>query len=287
MAFSLLTTNSLFPVVDTVRVSLESKALHLFWGVLISCAIVAVGCILELPESVESFKHWREKRKTLQATPEDLTNWNVPMGLAGVILVCAGVIGEGVFEGLQDTAETAVRAHDDAILGTAVSNAAEANTRAASLEVEAACARERTAQLETTTERLKTEAEDAKRDTVKAQRDLAILNGPPYRIHVSADGVAIPDLSKSNQQTVILTQNTQIRLPTFPKNGSHLLWTLSIYQNSVGGHHFTFSPDIGGFDPNVNVFPNTGWLVTLQTDSGGTQRTSLGGIAITSPTISK
>jgi hypothetical protein len=142
--------------------------------------------------------------------------------------------------------------------------------------LEAANADAKTAQLDCESERLKKEALDA---TV----ELARITGPPYRITVTNDGLAIPDLSKSNQQSVVLTRDmTRILLPKSAKN-THLLWTLSIYQDDKGGHHFTFSPDIGGFDPHVNVFPNTGWLVPLQTDENGTVSTGWGGKPIGAP----
>ncbi|HEY1742974.1 MAG TPA: hypothetical protein VGG18_07390 [Granulicella sp.] len=128
-------------------------------------------------------------------------------------------------------------------------------------------------------------AAQAESESAKAQAELTRMTGPPYNVPV-IHGIATPDISKGNKQIVLLTRDTRVMLPTLPKDKS-FSWTLSLIQDDVGGHHFTFSPAIGGFDPNVLSTPRIGWLVNLQTDSNGTRNTGLGGTLITVPATIK
>jgi len=102
----LLLANS--PPVDTVRQSLEAVSERWFNWLLASSAIVALGCVLEVGETWHGLKEWIAAKK-----PKRLYT---PFAAIGLILVIAGVLGEGVFEVLVSNAETAIREHDDQIL---------------------------------------------------------------------------------------------------------------------------------------------------------------------------
>jgi len=260
--------------IDTDRLALVASSAFWFRGVLISGFVVAIGCAMELPETIAVFRRWKSARFKDEIIDENPKNWRIPVAAFGLILVILGVGAETIFESLTSNAETSIREHDSALLGNAEKDAGTAM-------LDAANARNETAQLRKDEQALKTEADKAKGEMVAAQVELARMTGPPYLVPV-IHGVATPNISNGNKQVVLLTQDTRIALPKFPKNKT-FSWTLSLIQDGVGGHHFTFSPDIGGFDPNVDVSPRTGWLVNLQTDSNGSRNTGWGGVRIAAP----
>jgi hypothetical protein len=123
-----------------------------------------------------------------------------------VLLVIAGIAGEGIFEYLGARAETAVRNFDNGIAVAAQNEATDAWGQV---------------------ERLRLEANTAR-------ANLARITGRPYAVPV-INGVARPDLSKSDSQFVLLTEDTRMTFPKVAK-GEHENWTLTIAQNSVGQH---------------------------------------------------
>jgi hypothetical protein len=139
MSLSILLDSSP-PVVDSVRSSLEAKEGFWFACLLIASAGVAVGCVLEIPETWTDLKEWRHLKKD-KTTPHP--GWRVPMAAIGLLLVVGGVVGEGIFEGLVSINETKLRAHDEQALtdtikesGTAKESAEKAQ-KAAELASEA------------------------------------------------------------------------------------------------------------------------------------------------------
>ena len=152
--------------------------------------------------------------------------------------------------------------------------AAEANAKAEGFRLDIAKANEGAAQAQA-------QVAGATAEAAKANLELARITGKPYLITVK-NGIAKPDLSQSNKQVIKLTEDTVVELPTLPR-GKHLDWTLSLIQNESGGHRFKFSPDIGQFDPNVDVSPRSGWLVHFQTDETGTKSVGWGGVRLEPP----
>ncbi len=112
---------------------------------------------------------------------------------------------------------------------------------------------------------------------VAAQLELARLNGPPYIVPVSKDGVAKPDLSKGNKQFVLLHRDTKIVFPLMPK-GKSLAWTLLISQDEAGGHQFSFSPQLNW--PGNKIFFDSCIADIVTTDAQTLDR-SLGGAVCT------
>jgi hypothetical protein len=255
--------------VDQVRLSLEGYSADWFALVKHAGYAVGVGCLFEAPETIVIVKRWFKLRSRTgdgEETLNDKKSWFVPLAAVGLLIVVIGIVVETYAEGQVSDVDALLRSHASDKISQAESDAGTATTNAG-------IAIHKASELDKETQGLKTEAAKAKRDMVKAQLELAVINGPPYRIEVSVDGVAIPDLSKSNKQVIVLTRDTHIILPTFPKSKS-LLWTLTLMQDDKGGHHFTFSPVITTFDPRVNVFPNTGWILNMQTDSNGSRQTT-------------
>lgn len=231
---------------------------------------MAIGCILEIGEATVEGLQWWWKKKGKPFLDDD-GRWTIPLSIVGLILVIVGVAGEGYFEPMQSNAETAVRQFDEKQLGTAISDAAVAKAAVAPLEAEAACAHEKTAKLEEATEGLKVEAEIARRNRARAERELAIINGPPYVIPVSANGIAVPDLSKSAKQRIVLTRNTRMSFPTLPE-GHSLNWTLIIEQDEKGQHQITTFPFDISHGNIQQAPPFSSRVCSLTTDSNGTRK---------------
>ena len=62
---------------------------------------------------------------------DDDSRWTmIPLSIVGLILVIAGVAGEGYFEPRQSSAETAVREYDEKVLADAIQKAGEAKLSA-------------------------------------------------------------------------------------------------------------------------------------------------------------
>lgn len=154
---------------------------------------------------------------------------------------------------------------------------ARLNQQAGEAQRDAANARKETAGLQKETQALKTEADNAKRDMVEAQLELARINGPPYIVPVSKDGVARPNLSKGNKQFVLLHRDTKIIFPLMPK-GKSLAWTLFIVQDKTGGHQFSFSPRLN-WPGNKVVFDSC--VADIVTTDAQTLDRTLGGAVCT------
>ncbi len=159
IAFSLaLMFASSSPVADPIRLSLEAESRKWFFWLLIAGAVVALGCILEIPETRFSLMQWWRQKRGRPLKEENPTSWRIPAASVGLLLVIVGVVGEVVFEGLVSNADTKLRTHESDVLSLAETTAGQANERASKNEKEAA--------------RLRKEAEDERMARVKLQEQL-------------------------------------------------------------------------------------------------------------------
>jgi hypothetical protein len=129
------------PVVDSVRISLESTSDKWFIRLLVSTGVVAIGCVLEIGETWTDLRRWIRLRRGLPVAEENPTSWHVPAGAIGLMLVIFGVIGEGIFEAYVSTSDTALRLHDEQIVAETRKQAAETYERAAGAMREAESAK--------------------------------------------------------------------------------------------------------------------------------------------------
>src|SRR5262249_30167887 len=136
-SLSLLASDSL--PIDIVRQSLESDSSRWFHCLVGASIIVGVGVILEAPEATIALRRWYLLRKGKEVEPENEKSWVIPVSYVGLLLVVAGVAGEGIFEFLSSNAETKLRSHDEQILADTegkfgqTKNSAEAAGKAAKL----------------------------------------------------------------------------------------------------------------------------------------------------------
>jgi hypothetical protein len=124
--------------VDTVRQSLDADSLRWFGWLIKASILVGIGVALEAPEATIALKRWYRLRKGKDVEPANEKSVVIPIAYLGLLLVVAGVAGEGIFEFLSSRSETALRAHDEGILGETeskfgqVKDSAEAAAQAAS-----------------------------------------------------------------------------------------------------------------------------------------------------------
>jgi len=151
---------------------------------------VAVGCIFEIGETWTDLRRWIRLKKGLEVSEENPTSWIVPIGAIGLLLVILGVVGEGVFEGLVSKTDTALRAHDEQILGDTeskfgqVKDSAEAAARAAdqakssasTADVSAKEASSRSGEAVTSAGTAIALAKDARQEADSFEKDIASAN---------------------------------------------------------------------------------------------------------------
>jgi hypothetical protein len=106
---------------ESSKSSLEAVRNWYFWLLVISTVVVLAGVILEEAEG------WMPYLKTLLPL-QPLTEYRLIKKLAkfGWILICVGVMGEGVFEVLVANADTAIHRFDEALLNQARREAGDA-----------------------------------------------------------------------------------------------------------------------------------------------------------------
>ena len=125
-SLSLLATSA-SPPVDTVRQSLIAASDRWFHWLVVSSIVVGVGVCLEAPEGTITLKRWfRHWKNEESIPPENERSLVIPASYLGLLLVILGVIGEGAFEGLSSNAETALRAHDEQVLASTITQAGDA-----------------------------------------------------------------------------------------------------------------------------------------------------------------
>jgi hypothetical protein len=81
--------------------------------------------IFEAPGELHQLKKWWKLKRLGKAV-----GWKVPITFLGLVLVIGGIIGEGIFEFLSADAETAIRAHDEHVLGETIIEAGDAKDSA-------------------------------------------------------------------------------------------------------------------------------------------------------------
>jgi hypothetical protein len=122
------------PIPDPIRLSLEAESRKWFFGLLIAGAVVALGCILEIPETRFSLIQWWRAKRGRPLKEENPTSWRIPAASVGLLLVIVGVVGEVAFEGLASNADTRLRTHESDVLSNAETQAGSANERASEAE---------------------------------------------------------------------------------------------------------------------------------------------------------
>lgn len=126
------------PFQDPAREVLQATAGRWFNWLLISSAVVALGVALEAPEATVALSRWMKQRGGKEAAETNETSWTIPVSYLGLLLVIAGVIGEGIFESRVSGADTALQRHDLGMLAEAQKSAGDAEIRAGELELRAA-----------------------------------------------------------------------------------------------------------------------------------------------------
>ncbi|HEX4156028.1 MAG TPA: hypothetical protein VHY48_10475 [Acidobacteriaceae bacterium] len=296
IAVSQLTTISssfVFELDARVRDDLQNLGWlgHSFlWWLIASSIVVAIGVILEGPEIVHELtpivRRWLKrppKRRHPRMCVQDVIKF---AGFAGWLIVIAGVVGEGIFEGLDNRAQGMLQTFNGAVLATSQEESAYAIERAAENERDAE-------QLRNETEGLKAEAVTAKRDMVRAQLELARLTGPIQPVLV-VNGVAKPDPMKGTKLRILLHKDTVIVFPKLPK-GVSLDWTLFIKQDEVGQHQFGTVPKFMPGGETNSPFGNTLTMLSplstctmdLTSDEHGTIDKTFGGASCPTTPISK
>jgi len=149
---SVLMSLSLSPVLsgvlpDPTRDALQATADRWFHWLLISSAVVAIGVALEAWEATIMLKRWYRLKRGKEVAEPNEKSWAIPTSYLGLVLVVAGVVGEGVFEALVSKTDTALRAHDSQVLAQAETDAGDAKFRAAELESQTATLEERILEL--------------------------------------------------------------------------------------------------------------------------------------------
>ena len=117
-------------VLDPVRGTLQKAADKWFDWLLISSCVVAAGVVAEIWEATITLKRWWWLKHDKMVAEPNEKSWAIPVSYLGLLLVIAGVVGEGVFEARVSSADTALRAHDDQILAQAQQEAGDAKQSA-------------------------------------------------------------------------------------------------------------------------------------------------------------
>jgi hypothetical protein len=169
---------------DPVRLSLEAKGAKWFHWLLISGAVVALGCVLEVWETYVSLVSWWHGRSG-RPHKENEASWRIPIAALGLVLVILGVIGETVFEGLVSNSDASIRTHESDVLSRAEEAASTANQKAGDA-YERASANEREAA------RLKKEAEDERMKRVELEKQIQ-----PRHLSEKQQNTLVNELDKS------------------------------------------------------------------------------------------
>jgi hypothetical protein len=130
-----------------------------------------------------AIKRWYLAVRGKEVPKENEKSWAIPASFVGLIIVIVGIVGEGVFEGLVDNAETALRQHDFQILS-------QAELDAGAAVLDAATARKETAQLQKDTQSLKTEADTERANAAGALQKAGEANATAEREKLEREKLA-------------------------------------------------------------------------------------------------
>ena len=115
---------------DTVRDSLERDSDQWFRWLIRASVLVGVGVAFEAWEATITLKRWWLRWREKEVGPENEKSWAIPVSYLGLVLVVAGVIGEGICEFGSSNAETKLRFHDEQILADTTKEAGAARQSA-------------------------------------------------------------------------------------------------------------------------------------------------------------
>jgi hypothetical protein len=154
---------------ESIKSNLEKVRDWYFWLLVISTVVVFVGVVLEEAEGWMSYL-----KSVLPLQP--ITEYRLTKKLAtlGWIFICAGVMGEGVFEVLVAKADSAIHSFDEALLD-------EARKEAGSAAKSAKTAHEEADAVDRESKDLKTRLDAASRQLADAEQDI-LAEGPRWRI---------------------------------------------------------------------------------------------------------
>ncbi len=213
----LLTGSS--PHVETVGQTLAKSSDSLFFWLVFSSIVTGVGVIFEAPGEFHEFKRWLKLKRLGKKI-----GWGIPIASLGLLLVTGGIIGEGIFEYLSGNAETAIRAHDEEVLGdtiiqagTAKDSAEAAATAAGTAHAEADTA-DRTANKADekagtaldSANLAEKRADAVKREVASAQAELNKIEAEIARVDAKYSGRT---LSNTNRDIFITSLRESVRKP--------------------------------------------------------------------------
>jgi hypothetical protein len=131
--------------VDTVRLALEADSAFWFGLVKDSGYAVAIGCLLEAPETFVTIKRWwrlRSRGEDHEETREDRGSPIIPIAAVGLIIIVIGIVAETYFEGKVSDVDALLRAHESDKITAAENEAAVATKNAGSAAVNAGLAQD-------------------------------------------------------------------------------------------------------------------------------------------------
>ena len=102
MSLSLLSLIFSNDSVDKFLLSLEANSAFWFRLVKYSGYAVALGCVLEAPETFVTIKRWwllRFRNEDREETIKEKRSWIIPIAAIGLIIIVSGIVAETFFEG--------------------------------------------------------------------------------------------------------------------------------------------------------------------------------------------
>jgi hypothetical protein len=113
--FSLISSNGSVDVADPVRLCLEASSAFWFSWVKYAGYAVAVGCLMEAPETFVTLKRWwllKFRDADREETKEDKKRWIAPLAAVGLIVIVVGIVIETYAEGKVSDVDALLRAHE-------------------------------------------------------------------------------------------------------------------------------------------------------------------------------
>jgi hypothetical protein len=133
--FSLILSNGPIDVADPVRISLEASSASWFSWVKYAGYAVALGCLMEAPETLVTLQKWwllRFRDVDLEETKAEKTSWIIPSAAVGLVLIVLGIVLETYAEGKVSDVDALLRAHESDKITAAEAEAVSAIREAGS-----------------------------------------------------------------------------------------------------------------------------------------------------------